>query len=162
MSTNAPTASVAPVRRDITVSASQERCFRIFTAGIDRWWPREHHIGKSPLKELIIEPHVGGRWYSVCEDGSEVDVGRVLAWEPSSRILLSWQITAQWRFDPDFMTEVEVRFVPDGAKRTRVELEHRKLEAFGADAAAMRETFSADDAWTRTLALFGGVAESDS
>jgi uncharacterized protein YndB with AHSA1/START domain len=153
--------SVEPIRKNLVVKASQERCFRIFTAGIDKWWPRDHHIGKSPLKEFLMEPRVGGRWYSVCEDGTEIDVGRVLAWEPSSRLVLSWQITAKWQFDPDFVTEVELRFVSEGPRTTRVELEHRKLEAYGADAEAMHETFSADDAWVRTLELFGNSAEEE-
>jgi uncharacterized protein YndB with AHSA1/START domain len=151
--------AVMPVRKELVVKASQERCFRTFTLGIDKWWPRDHHIGASPLKECLIEPHVGGRWYSVCEDGSEVDVGRVLVWEPPNRLVLTWQITAAWAFDPQFITEVELRFVAEAPARTRVLLEHRKLEAYAADAEAMRKTFDADDAWVRTLALFAQNAE---
>ena len=150
--------TVAPIRKQLVVNATQERCFRIFTAGIDKWWARDHHIGKSPLKELIIEPKVGGRWYAVCQDGSEVDTGRVLVWEPSARVVLTWQISAQWQFDPALHTEVEVRFVPEGPRKTRVELEHRKLEAFGADAEKMHTTFDADTAWVRTLAQFSNLA----
>lgn len=151
--------TMEPVRKELLVKASQERCFRTFTAGLDKWWPRDHHIGKSPLKEFMMEPRVGGRWYSVCEDGSEVDVGRVLVWEPPGRLVLTWQITAAWAFDPDFVTEVELRFVAEDAKRTRVFLEHRKLEAYAAEAEAMRKTFDADDAWVRTLDLFAKSAE---
>jgi uncharacterized protein YndB with AHSA1/START domain len=151
--------SVTPVRKELVVKASQERCFRTFTAGLDKWWPRDHHIGTSPLKECLLEPHVGGRWYSVCEDGSEVDVGRVLVWDPPSRLVLTWQITAAWAFDPNFVTEVELRFVPEAPARTRVLLEHRKLEAYAADAEAMQKTFDADDAWVRTLTLFAQNAE---
>lgn len=153
--------NVAPVRKELLVKASQERCFRVFTAGLDKWWPRDHHIGSSPLKECRMEPHVGGRWYSVCEDGSEVNVGRVLLWEPPNRLVLSWQITAAWAFDPEFVTEVELRFVPEAAARTRVTLEHRKLEAYAADAEAMHKAFDADDAWVRTLNLFAESAEKN-
>jgi hypothetical protein len=73
---------VEPVEKQITVKATVERAFKVFTAGIDRWWPREHHIGKSPLKRAVLEERPEGRWYSVCEDGSECDIGRVLSWEP--------------------------------------------------------------------------------
>ena len=38
-------------------------------------------------------------------DGAECDWGRVAAWEPTSRVVLLWQITAEWKFDPDFETE---------------------------------------------------------
>jgi uncharacterized protein YndB with AHSA1/START domain len=149
------------VRKEIVVKASQERCFRMFTAGMDKWWPREHHIGKSPLKEFLMEQREGGRWYSVCEDGSQVDVGRVLVWEPVSRLVVTWQITAKWQYDPAFVTEVELRFFKEAEKKTRVELEHRKLEAYGAAAEAMHTTFSKDDAWLRTLSLFGSKAEEE-
>lgn len=151
--------SVEPVRKEMVVNASQERCFRVFTARMDDWWPREHHIGKSPLKRVVVDDHPGGRWYAICEDGSEVETGKVLVWEPPQRLVLSWQITAKWSFDPNLHTEVEVRFVPIDDKRTRVELEHRKLEAYGADAAAMKATFDKDDAWIGLLRSFGGRAE---
>ena len=51
-----------PVRKTITVEASPERAFRVFTDGIDTWWPREHHIGNAPLKKVIVEPKSGGCW----------------------------------------------------------------------------------------------------
>jgi uncharacterized protein YndB with AHSA1/START domain len=149
------------IRKELVVNASQERCFRTFTAGLNKWWPREHHIGASPLKEFLMEPRVGGRWYSICEDGSEIDVGKVLVWEPPSRLLLTWQITAKWQYDAAFVTEVELRFEPQGERRTRVALTHRKLEAYGADAEAMRKTFDSGDAWARTLALFSHASQEE-
>ncbi|HEX3477537.1 MAG TPA: hypothetical protein VHT91_21090 [Kofleriaceae bacterium] len=54
------------VKKQIVVETSQQRAFRTFTDGIDRWWPREHHIGASPLERVIVEPRAGGRWYSIC------------------------------------------------------------------------------------------------
>ncbi len=152
---------IAPIRKELVVHASQERCFRVFTKGIDSWWPRDHHIGSSPLREHLMEPKVGGRWYTVCEDGSEVDVGRVLVYEPPSRLVLAWQITAQWTFDPQLVTEVELVFYAEGPKKTRVQLEHRKLEAYGEGAAAMHATFDSDDAWVRTIALFASAATKE-
>jgi uncharacterized protein YciI/uncharacterized protein YndB with AHSA1/START domain len=145
------------IKKQITVATSQERAFRVFTDGIDRWWPREHHIGASPLERSIIEPFAGGRWFARCQDGSEVDTGRVLTWQPPSRLVLTWQITAAWKFDPDFVTEVEVSFIAEGPRSTRVELEHRHLERYGEAAAKMIETFEGPEAWTQTLGLFGGA-----
>ena len=54
-----PTAD-RPVRKSITVKASTDRAFRVFSEGIDTWWPRTHHIGKSPMKKVIIEGRAGG------------------------------------------------------------------------------------------------------
>jgi uncharacterized protein YndB with AHSA1/START domain len=147
----------APVRRSVTVKASPARAFEIFTAGIGNWWPASHHIGTSPLKLPVIEPHAGGRWYAICQDDSECDIGRVLAWEPPSRLLLAWQINAQWQFDPDLVTEVEVTFTAVDAGSTRVDLEHRRLERFGDAAEPIRAQFEAPDGWGQILSLYAGA-----
>jgi uncharacterized protein YciI/uncharacterized protein YndB with AHSA1/START domain len=146
------------IHKHIVVETSAPRAFRTFTDGIDRWWPRAHHIGASPLGRVVLEPRPGGRWYAICQDGSEVDTGKVLVWEPPHRVVLAWQITAAWKFDPAFVTEVEVRFVADGARRTRVELEHRHLERYGDAAEVMRQAFDADDGWAAQLAAIARAA----
>lgn len=146
-----------PIHKQIVVKASQERCFRTFTRGIGKWWPKDHHIGESPLADVIIEEKVGGRWFSKHEDGSETNTGAVLVWEPVERVVLSWQISASWKFDPSLLTEVELRFVKEGDAQTRVELEHRKLEAFGEAAEAMHAMFSGEGAWVRTLEAFASA-----
>ena len=151
--------SLEPIRKHIVVNAAQAHVFSVFTDGIDKWWPREHHIGASPLKQAIIEPKAGGRWYSTCQDGSEINVGKVLVWEPPKRLVLSWQITGEWKFDPDFVTEVELTFTPEGPKRTRVDLEHRNLARFGVAADATRAMFDSPGGWGQTLASFAKAAE---
>jgi hypothetical protein len=55
------------------------------------------------------------------------------------------------------VTTVELRFLEAGPGRTRVLLEHRDLDAFGADAATMRTTFDSPDAWLATLAAYRAV-----
>jgi uncharacterized protein YndB with AHSA1/START domain len=149
------------VKKEILVEASQERAFKVFTSGIDRWWPRQHHVGTSPMKRTAIEPHQGGRWYAECQDGSECDTGKVLAWDPPRRVLLAWQLTAQWKFDPDFITEVEVTFTAKGLKQTLVVLEHRNLERFGADAPALQKSIGKPDGWPGILAMFAEAAARD-
>lgn len=149
---------VPPVTKELTVKTSPARAFALFAEGIDRWWPREHHIGKSPMKRTLIEPRPGGRWYAICEDGSECDVGRVLAWEPPGRLLLSWQITADWAFDPSFVTEIEVRFTPAGPKSTAVRFEHRLLERYADRAAALRGQLDDPKGWHKTLDEYGRIA----
>ncbi len=149
--------SVEPVRKQLVVEAPQERAFRVFTENIDRWWPREHHIGKAPLKQAVLEPRENGRWYEVGEDGSQCDWGKVLAWEPPRRLVLAWQISAQWQFDAALITEVEVNFIPEGPRRTRVEFEHRNLERFGDAAQTVRG--QVEGGWAFLLGQFGKAAE---
>jgi uncharacterized protein YndB with AHSA1/START domain len=152
---------VEPVRREITVATTPERAFKVFTDGIDRWWPREHHIGSSPLKREVLEPGVGGRWYGVSEDGTECDVGQVLAWEPPHRLLLAWQITAQWKFDPSFVTEVEVTFSAEPNGMTRVVLEHRDLHRFGLAATEIRKSIGSEGGWGLVLQRLAETISQD-
>jgi uncharacterized protein YndB with AHSA1/START domain len=111
------------------------------------------------METLIIEPKVGGRWYERDVDGSECDHGKVLVWEPPTRLVLIWQIAVDWKFDPNLVTEVEVRFIADGADATRVELEHRNLERFGEGAEAMRQSIDSPEGWTGVLQLFKQATE---
>jgi uncharacterized protein YndB with AHSA1/START domain len=145
-----------PVRKTITVRASVERAFSIFTDGFDTWWPRSHHIGTQPMATAIIEGRPDGRLYSRQIDGSECDWGRVTVWEPPRRLVLAWQITHEWRYEPDLSkaSEVEILFTPLGDGSTRVDLEHRHFERHGAGAAAIRTAVDAPNGWTGLLQLF--------
>ena len=146
----------APVRRSVTLDVPPNKAFEIFTAGFGRWWPSSYKIGASPMKTASIEPRAGGRWYETGDDGVECEWGEVLAWEPPSRLVLAWRIGADWRFDPDLLTEVEVKFIPVGNGATRVELEHRRLENMGESADAARTTFESEQGWSAILHGFAG------
>jgi uncharacterized protein YndB with AHSA1/START domain len=143
----------APVRKSIFVNAPQAHAFDVFTAGIGRWWPKSHKIGKAELDLPVIEGREGGRWYERDMDGSECDIGTVLAWEPPSRLLLAWQLDPDWKFDSRLVTEVEVIFTPEG-DGTRVELEHRHLERMGDRAEAAREAVDSPNGWGLILQLY--------
>jgi uncharacterized protein YndB with AHSA1/START domain len=146
------------IRKNITVEVPVERAFTVFTEGIDGWWPRTHKIGEGDLKQAVLDGREGGRWYEIDVDGNECEWGRVLAWEPPTRLVLAWQIDATWRFDPALLTEVEVHFIAEGPNRTRVELEHRDLERFGAAQAEARAAFEAPGGWPGLLASFANSA----
>lgn len=151
--------SEAVVRKSIVVEAPQAHAFAVFTEQHAAWWPLQtHHIGAQPAETAIIEPRIGGRWFERAADGTECDWGRVLAWEPPSRIVLAWCIGADWKFDPELNTEVEVRFISEGPGRTRVELEHRHLERYGAMAGTMQTTFDSEGGWTGILGRFSRAA----
>lgn len=150
--------SIAPVRKELVVRASQDHAFRVFTEGIDRWWPRQHHVGKSPMRRTAIEAFAGGAWYSISEDDSICRIGKVLAWDPPGRLVLAWQITAHWQYDEAFVTEVEVTFTAIGPKETRVVLEHRDLDRFGPAAADTRTMIDAPGGWTLIFQSFAAEA----
>jgi uncharacterized protein YndB with AHSA1/START domain len=147
----------APVKKTLTVSTTPEKAFEVFTAGFGRWWPASHSIGESPLKVGVIEPGVGGRWYGLLEDGDQNLWGDVLAWEPPTRLVLAWRIGADWKYDPELLTEVEVAFTAEG-QGTRVDLEHRHLERMGDAAESARASFDSEGGWGGLLQMFAAEA----
>jgi uncharacterized protein YndB with AHSA1/START domain len=147
----------APVRKSIVVKASTEKSFATFTSRIGRWWPRSKSIGSVPQADVVLEPGVGGRWYERGSDGSECQWGKVLRWEPPERLVLAWQIGADWKFDPALVTEVEVTFTALAPGETRVDIEHRYLERLGDNAVRLRDAFDSDEGWNGVLKAFGGL-----
>ena len=139
------------VRNEVTVPLPPQQAFELFTDGLDRWWMRSHTIGESPMQRAVLEPELGGRWYEIDEDGSQHDWGRVLAWEPPHRLVLAWQITADWAYDPALVTEVEVTFTAAGPDATTVTVEHRNLDRFGASGEQMYAVFSSPNGWPGLL-----------
>jgi uncharacterized protein YndB with AHSA1/START domain len=137
------------IKKQLTVEAPLERAFRVFTANMGSWWPKEHHIGSAALKDCVIEPMVNGRWYELGEDGATCEWGKVLEWDPPRRLVLAWQLNGEFRYDPTLVTEVEVTFTLLGPKLTRVDFEHRHLERFGAAAERLRGDM--DTGWGQIL-----------
>jgi len=106
-----------------------------------------------------METHLGGRWYELAEDGTQTNVGRIIVWEPPERFVMTWDINSQWKADTTISSEVEVKFFPDGANATRVELEHRKFEQMGPEAGqSMRK--HVDGGWPGMLERFKHEAEA--
>jgi uncharacterized protein YndB with AHSA1/START domain len=147
------------VRRVIVVSVEPDHAFAVFTKNMGRWWPKEHHIGGSPMVEVVVEPRSGGRWYEKDEDGSECDWGTVLVYEPPRRIVFSWHLNGDFEFDADIAhaSEVEVRFTPDAGK-TIVELEHRHFERHGESGDRLRTAIEKPDGWSYVLGNFAKAA----
>jgi uncharacterized protein YndB with AHSA1/START domain len=147
------------VRKVMHVKAPMAVAWRVFTERMGAWWPLAHYkIGKAPAVDAVIEPRVGGRWYERGDDGTTCDWGSVLAWEPPSRLVLSWDIDANFQYDPTLKTEIEVRFIAEG-DGTRVELTHGRLDRYGARRDEMRRIFDTEGDWGRLLAAFARVAE---
>ncbi len=147
------------VRKVLSVNAPPDVAWRVFTEKMGAWWPLDNYkIGKAKAVDAVIEPREGGRWYERGDDGSSCDWGRVLAWEPPTRLVLSWDISADWQPDPNLKTEIEVRFIPEGKAGTRVELEHRHLDRYGVRRDEMRQIFDTSGDWGRLLQSFAKVA----
>jgi uncharacterized protein YndB with AHSA1/START domain len=144
---------IEPVVAAIEVRRGIEEAFRVFTAEIAAWWPAAgHSVEPAKVETVVLEGRVGGRLYERWHDGGEADWGRVLAWEPPARLLLSWSPNP----DRPAPTEVEVRFTAVEPDHTRVELEHRGWERLGDQAAQARAGY--EDGWPGVLDAYAGVA----
>jgi uncharacterized protein YndB with AHSA1/START domain len=147
-----------PVRKKITVNAPIETAFEVFTTGMGTWWNPAHHIGEGELEDVVIEPRDGGRWYETTTGGT-CEWGKVQAWDPPQRVVLAWQLSADWEYDPSIVTELEIRFEAEGPETTRVELEHRGLEAYGDRVGTVRDAIDSEGGWTGLLAAFAAAVE---
>jgi uncharacterized protein YndB with AHSA1/START domain len=151
--------NIPPVRKNLLVRATPEHTFATWIAF--GWWPRQHSIlaSGSPQKSVRLEPRAGGRWYEVGEDGSECVWGRVLAYEPPRRLVLTWQINGAFELEPTATSEVELTFTPEG-EGTRVTLEHRGFENFLATGQQLRDAVDNDGGWGGLLQFMARSAEA--
>lgn len=150
------TKAATVVRKEIVVNAAPEVAFKTFTERFGDFKPPEHNLMQSPITNTVFEPRVGGNIYDVAEDGSDCRWARVLVYEPPSRVVFSWDIGPAWQLETDLTrtSEVEVRFIAEGADRTRVELEHRHIHRHGSGWEAVREGVGNDQGWPLYLARY--------
>ena len=142
--------ATAGVRQSVTVPLAPDEAFELFVDDFETWWPDDGTHSLGDAESFLIEARAGGRWGEEDGKGCYQPWGRVLAVERPRRILLAWQLTPAFEYDPDpaRQTEVEVTFEPAGAG-TRVTLEHRGFEVWGEPGAEMRG--SVDTGWGTLL-----------
>ena len=150
------------VRTSIVVEASIERAFAVFTEDFGRFKPTEHNLLGVEIAETVFEPREGGHLYDRGVDGSECRWARVLAYEPPNRVLISWDISPHWQLETDLekTSEVEVRFVAEAPERTRVQLEHRKIERHGEGWEGVREGVAGEGGWPLYLRRYSELLTS--
>ena len=111
-----------PVRQSVMVRSNRQHTFDTFVRTLGTWWPvTPFSAGQDRVRTVTFERRVGGRIYETWEDGTEVDWGEVLAWEPPARFVMSWNMTPA-------PTEIELTFTELGPDLTRVAVEHRGWE----------------------------------
>lgn len=150
---------ISPVTQAVVVDAPIERAFRVFVEDFGSFKPAEHNLLGVAIAETVFEPRAGGHVYDRGTDGSECRWATVLAYEPPHRLLLSWNISPQWRIetDPAKASEWEVRFIVEDAQRTRVEIEHRHLERHGDGWEGVRDGVGGDGGWPLYLQRYARI-----
>ena len=141
-----------------------DRAFRVFTEDFGAFKPPSHNLLGVEIAETVFEPRVGGYLYDRGVDGTVCRWARVLAYEPPGRVLISWDISPHWQLETDLekTSEVEVRFIAETDKRTRVELEHRNLDRHGDGWEGLREGVGSDEGWPLYLQRYADVIAKES
>lgn len=140
---------IEPVHKQLKVGLSPEQAFRLFTEGINKWWPlAAHSVGEDQAESCYFEGWVGGRIMEVLKDGSQAEWGKVLAWNPYELVSFSWYPgrtaeTAQ---------EVTVEFSEMESGGTLVDLVHTGWEKLGDRAGSSRAGY--DMGWDFVLANY--------
>lgn len=143
---------IAPLRASITVDVPPDRAFGAFTGELGRWWPLAYTYAGAELDTAVIEPRAGGLWLERNRAGEETAWGEVRAWQPPSRLVLSFAVGADRAPEPEERaSEVEILFLPEGSG-TRIELEHRDFEKHGDGAERLREGMGSPQGWPLILA----------
>jgi len=151
----AQTTDSSAVRTSVKVSATPERAFEVFTAGIDSWWTRAHHVQSGQLREIGVDPHVGGRMWETNDAGDVCTWGRVLTWDPPRVFAFSWLIGPDWAVPGDDAvgSRVTVTFTPTDTG-THVELVHDRLDTHGSGWEYVRDGVGSDGGWPAGLRQF--------
>jgi hypothetical protein len=155
-----------PVRQSTTVRSDARHTFDTFVRTIGSWWPAvPFSAGQDRVRDVTVEQRAGGRVYETWADGTELDWGELLAWEPPGRFVMTWTGTP-------LPTEVEFSFAALGPALTRVTVEHRGWEAMTdeqlAQDCALPGGYSSgaySAGWTRILDGFAatlGASDGDS
>ncbi len=135
-----------PLVIEFEVGVPPSQAFDAWTRRCAMWWPSSHTITQGPAA-ITFEPRSGGRIFEEAADGGEHDWGKVLDWDPPSRLRFLWHLF----FDPAEATEVDLTFVP-AAGGTAVRLEQRGWERLGDSGPVRRDR--TQQAWSALTAAF--------
>jgi uncharacterized protein YndB with AHSA1/START domain len=127
------------VRRSVTVPVGLDEAFRIYTELPSEWLPPEHTFISEP-SAIAFEPWVGGRFFERGADGTEITRGTITAWDPPSRLAVTWRIGPGWRpaHDDAQASVIVVSFEAAGPSATEVVFRYTHLERHGEMESALR------------------------
>ena len=144
--------SAEPVRKSVTVPATPQRAFDLFTAHMHEWWPlATHSVGEADAVSVTFGEGAGAEIVETLADGTTSVWGTVTHWEPPDRVAFTWHPgTAEAE-----ATRVEVTFTQSGPGATLVRLIHSGWER-RPDGVSARENY--DSVWDPVVGCFAEAA----
>jgi uncharacterized protein YndB with AHSA1/START domain len=116
---------IPPLVKEVVVGCAAPEAFAEFTAGVRRWWPlATHSVGGDASRDLVLDEQ---GFVETLPDGTPSRWGDVLAWEPPSRLAMTWYPGQA----PDPHTQIEVTFEDAPGGTTLVRLVHSGWENLG-------------------------------
>src|SRR5213593_789334 len=101
-----------PVRQATLVRSGIDHTFEVFVSMLGAWWPvQPFSAGQDRVRDVTLEQRVGGRVYETWRDGTVVEWGELLVWQPPHRFTMTWTVTPA-------PTEVELTFTALGPALT--------------------------------------------
>jgi hypothetical protein len=105
------------IEKTAFLTCAPAQAFMLFTERASEWWPELLRHTADPRSDIRML--ADGRFWERAADGHEVELGRVIVWEPPQRLVLDFYPGT----DALHPTEVVVRFAAkDGG--TRIVVEH--------------------------------------
>ena len=136
------------IEKSVVLTCGPAHAFALFTERASDWWPRPlRHTNDSRSEIRML---AGGRFWERAADGREVELGRVIAWEPARRLILDFYPGT----DTLHPTEVVVSFTAEG-DGTRVVVEHVPKPVSAERWAEGAPSF--ERAWDLVLAALAGA-----
>ncbi len=123
------------IEKSAFLTCSPTRAFELFTERASDWWPEAVRHTPDPRSEIRML--ASGRFWERARDGHEVELGRVLVWEPAERLVLDFYPGT----DALHPTEVIVQVRRGGrrhARRRRASAEGRERRALGGRRSSLR------------------------
>jgi hypothetical protein len=105
------------IEKTVFLECAPARAFVLFTERASDWWPATLRHTADPRSEIRLIPD--GRFWERATDGREVELGRVVVWEPAQRLILDFYPGT----DAQHPTEVLVSFAAENTG-TRVVVKH--------------------------------------
>jgi hypothetical protein len=144
----------------VSTIADPHTAFGVFTAGMGVWWQRGNPLTGRYLREVCVDPFVGGSLRGKDADGEQICWGVVLAWEPGEQFVFDCLADP----GPNVSTSrartgtVSVRFTGTGAGITLVEVVHQRLA--GTRSGLLRRTATGENGgWADGLAAYTAAAD---
>ena len=148
-------ATDSAVRREITVNATPERAFEVFTEQLRQLVAAQPHDRRGRAGEGRHRAAHRRALVRARRRRQHLRLGRgarLRAAAPARRSSGGSTATGPSRSDPDAFSEIEVTFTPEG-DATRVTLEHRHLDRHTA-AEALKEAVGSEGGWPGLLAAY--------